>query len=72
MMELSLQGAGIGSMIITELCEYLYSLSYEYIRLGCVDGNKQSEAFWKKNQFTDTGFRNHTPDYTVIVMNRML
>ncbi len=72
MMERSLQGAGIGSSIITELCEYLHGLGYEYIRLGYVDGNKQSEAFWKRNQFTDTGLRNHTPDYMVVIMNRTL
>ena len=72
MVERSMQGAGIGSAIITELCEYLYCLSYEYVRLGYVAGNKQSEAFWKKNQFTDTGLRNHAQDYTVVVMNRGL
>ena len=72
MVELSMQGSGVGSAIITELCSYLHSLGYEEIRLGYVDGNKQSEAFWKKNQFTDTGLRNHTQDYTVVVMNRML
>lgn len=72
MMERSVQGHGIGSRIVTELCVYLHSLGYEYIRLGYVDGNKQSEAFWKKNQFTDTGLRDHTQDYTVVVMNRML
>lgn len=72
MMERSVQGHGIGSRIVTELCVYLHSLGYEYIRLGYVDGNKQSESFWKKNQFTDTGLRNHTQDYTVVVMNRML
>lgn len=71
-MERSVQGHGIGSRIITELCVYLHSLGYEDIRLGYVDGNKQSESFWKKNQFTDTGLRNHTQDYTVVVMNRML
>ena len=48
MMERSVQGHGIGSRIITELCVYLHSLGYEYIRLGYVDGNKQSESFWKK------------------------
>ena len=53
MMERSVQGHGIGSRIITELCVYLHSLGYEYIRLGYVDGNKQSESFWKKNQFTE-------------------
>ena len=72
MMERSVQGHGIGSRIVKELCTYLHSLGYEYIRLGYVDGNKQSESFWKKNQFTDTGLRNHTQDYTVVVMNRML
>lgn len=72
MTELTLQGHGVGSAIITELCEYLHSLGYESVRLGYVDGNQQSEAFWKKNQFTNTGLRNHTPDYTVIVMNRDL
>ena len=72
MVELSMQGAGVGSAIITELCAYLHNLGYEEIRLGYVNGNKQSEAFWKKNQFTDTGLRNHTQDYTVVVMNRML
>lgn len=72
MMERSVQGHSIGSRIVTELCVYLHSLGYEYIRLGYVDGNKQGESFWKKNQFTDTGLRNHTQDYTVVVMNRML
>lgn len=72
MMERNLQGAGIGSSIITELCEHLAERNYQYIRLGCVDGNEQSESFWLKNQFADTGLRNHTDDYTVIVMNRSL
>lgn len=72
MMERDLQGAGIGSKIITELCTYLTKWNDQYIRLGYVDGNPQSEAFWKKNQFTDTGLRDHTEDYTVVVMNRSL
>lgn len=45
---------------------------YQYIRLGYVDGNEQSRSFWLKNQFTDTGLRDHTNDYTVVVMNRFL
>lgn len=72
MVEYDLQRTGIGSSIITELCEYLTRLDYKYIRLGYVDGNEQSKSFWMKNQFTDTGLRNHTDDYTVIVMNRAL
>ena len=72
MMEKDLQGQGIGSRIITELTEYLKRQNYQFIRLGYVDGNLQSERFWKKNQFVDTGLRNHTKDYTVVVMNRDL
>ena len=72
MMERDLQGTGIGSKIITELCGYLTEQAYKFIRLGYVDGNRQSEAFWKKNRFTDTGWRNYTEDYTVVVMNRSL
>ena len=40
--------------------------------LGYVDGNEQSRSFWLKNQFTDTGLRDHINDYTVVVMNRFL
>ena len=72
MMERSLQGKGIGSQIITDFCSHLAKTGYEYIRLGYVDGNEQSRSFWEKNQFTDTGLRNYTEDYTVVVMNRSL
>lgn len=72
MMEKDLQGTGIGSSIITELCACLAQWDYQYIRLGYVDGNEQSRSFWLKNQFIDTGLRDHTNDYTVVVMNRFL
>lgn len=72
MMEKDLQGTGVGSSIITELCACLAQWDYQYIRLGYVDGNEQSRSFWLKNQFTDTGLRDHTNDYTVVVMNRFL
>ena len=72
MREKDLQGTGVGSSIITELCACLAQWDYQYIRLGYVDGNEQSRSFWLKNQFTDTGLRDHTNDYTVVVMNRFL
>lgn len=53
MMEKDLQGTGVGSSIITELCACLAQWDYQYIRLGYVDGNEQSRSFWLKNQFTD-------------------
>lgn len=64
MMEKDLQGTGVGSSIITELCACLAQWDYQYIRLGYVDGNEQSRSFWLKNQFTDTGLRDHTNNYT--------
>ena len=72
MMEKDLQGTGVGSSIITNLCACLAQWDYQYIRLGYVDGNEQSRSFWLKNQFTDTGLRDHTNNYTVVVMNRFL
>ena len=72
MMEKDLQGTGVGSSIITELCACLAQWDYQYIRLGYVDGNEQSRSFWLKNQFTDTGLRDHINDSTVVVMNRFL
>ena len=71
-MEQNLQGQGIGSQIIEDLSECLKRWGYQFIRLGYVNGNLQSESFWKKNHFTDTGMRDHTNDYTVILMNRDL
>lgn len=72
MMEKDLQGQGTGSRIIEELAGCLKRQNYRFIRLGYVDGNKQSESFWKKNLFTDTGLRDVQTDYTVVVMNRDL
>ena len=62
MMERDLQGQGIGSQIIEDLSECLKRWGYQFIRLGYVNGNLQ----------TDTGMRNHTNGYTVILMNRDL
>lgn len=72
MVERAEQGKGIGSAIVKELFDYLADLGYQNVRLGYVDGNKQSEMFWKKNQFADTGLRNHDEHYDVVVMNRTL
>lgn len=52
MTNVSIQGRGIGTTIIQELCEYCKMQGYERIELAWVKGNPQSEAFWKKNGFT--------------------
>lgn len=38
------------------------------MRLGYVKGNKESESFWLKNGFAQTGVEKIEDDYTVIVL----
>lgn len=52
MMEKDLQGTGVGSSIITDLCACLAQWDYQYIRLGYVDGNEQSRSFWMNRFLT--------------------
>ncbi len=72
MTDVSVQNAGTGSGIIDELCAYLPSLGLTGLRLGWVRGNPQSEHFWHKNGFTETGVTYDTDGYTVIVAQRKL
>lgn len=52
MTDVSVQGRGIGTEIMDNLCQYLSALGYESVRLAWVKGNPQSEHFWLKNGFT--------------------
>jgi len=72
MTEVSVQNAGIGSQIINELCSYLPGIGFTKIRLGWVKGNPQSEYFWHKNSFKETGDTYDTENYTVVVAQRIL
>ena len=71
MMDASMQGKGIGSGIIKDVCRYL-AKSFSYVRLGYVKGNMQSEHFWTKNKFSPTGTVTQTKDYEIVVMQRTL
>lgn len=51
MMNIRYQGKGVGSQIITDLCNYLKNENYRAVRLGIDKGNPQSTHFWKKNGF---------------------
>ncbi|MBR0417839.1 MAG: GNAT family N-acetyltransferase [Erysipelotrichaceae bacterium] len=51
MMNNALQGKGIGTSIIQELCHYLYSKGFKKVYLGIDRDNPQSNHFWKKNGF---------------------
>lgn len=72
MMDKAEQEKGIGSAIIEELCGYLSMRGYAAVRLGWVKGNAQSEGFWYKNGFAETGASYETNGYTVIVAERPL
>lgn len=66
------QKQGIGSLIVSELCDGLKDQGFEEVRLCRVEGNPQPEAFWRKNGFTETGVPQAREDYSVIVMKREL
>ncbi len=72
MMRPSEQGKGIGSKITEECFACLWSGKYRFVRLAYAKGNPQSEAFWKKNGFTETGTEKDCGNYTAVVMEREL
>lgn len=51
MMNKALQGAGLGSRIISEALGYLKTQGFERCRLGIDKANPQSNHFWRKNGF---------------------
>lgn len=51
MTNVAIQKRGIGSKIISELCDYLKQKGFISIRLAWVKGNPQAEHFWLKNMF---------------------
>lgn len=72
MLESSLQGQGIGSGIIGELCDYLPRVGCSALRLGWVQGNRQAENFWHKNGFRETGRITDAGEYRIILGQREL
>ncbi len=72
MTDASIQGKGVGSGIIADLCAYLSGIGISFIRLGWVKGNPQAEHFWHKNGFAETGITYNTDGYTVVVAQRRI
>ena len=66
MTDVSLQGKGVGSAIISEMSQFICSQGYSDIQLGWVKGNPQAEHFWLKNGFIETGKLYDMDDYTVV------
>ena len=72
MTDTSIQGKGISTEIISELCKYLRQLHYESVRLAYVKGNEQSKGFWHKNNFVENGIETKNENYTAVITQRML
>lgn len=72
MVNQNLQMKGVGTSIISEVCQYLKKIGFSYVRLGYVKGNPQSEAFWIKNHFEKTGEEVQAEGYVIVVMQRQL
>lgn len=72
MMHRALQGAGIGSAIVSELLSYLAAVHFQCVQLGYCKGNAQAEAFWRKNGFVPTGREVRQETHTVVCMKRQL
>ena len=72
MMDLSVQGKGEGTKIVTELSSYLSEIGVKRIELAWVKGNPQAERFWKKNGFVALEERSSNAAEHVIVAERNL
>ena len=66
------QGRGIGSRIVKDALSYLKTLGFFAVRLGYVETNPQSKAFWEKNEFRPTGFKSQQEKYTIVLMEKEL
>ncbi|MFR6280557.1 MAG: GNAT family N-acetyltransferase [Lacrimispora saccharolytica] len=55
MVDRQLQGKGTGSLIISHTADILQRQSYRFMKLAWVEGNRQSEHFWRKNGFEPNG-----------------
>lgn len=65
MVDRQLQGKGTGSLIISHTADILQRQSYRFMKLAWVEGNRQSEHFWRKNGFEPNGRSSHLEACTV-------
>ena len=72
MTDQSVQGKGIGTDIISQLCDYLQDAGFDAVQLAWVKGNPQSEHFWLKNDFTVIRETTSTVAEHVILSERKL
>lgn len=68
MVDREYQGKGIGSRILSECIGFLQEKGVERIQLAYAKGNPQSESFWKKNGFHETGREYENEGYIAVGM----
>lgn len=72
MADKSIQKTGIGTKIISYLCDYLRSVGFESIQLAWVKGNPQAEHFWIKNAFIKVKETSSNVSDSVILAEKIL
>lgn len=72
MVERAVQGQGVGSRIVSALCDCLHTMGYDAVSLAYAKGNGQSKTFWEKQGFTPTGEERPGETYTAVVLRRNL
>ena len=68
----SRQGAGVGSLLISQLLDRLRGEGVSRVRLAYVEGNEQSRHFWRKCGFVEAGAPIDQGEYIVVPMERSL
>ena len=72
MTDIKIQGQGIGTKIIEEVCDYLNKIDIQRSEQALVKGNTQSEKFWNKNNFEFIRETSSNAAEHVIVAERVL
>lgn len=68
----AMQGCGLGRRLVGDVLAMLKREGVREVRLGRIEGNPQSEHFWRVCGFAENGLGYGTEDYHVVVMDKML
>lgn len=66
------QGCGLGRRLVADVLAMLRAEGVQEVRLGRIDGNPQSEHFWRICGFKENGLGYDTEDYHVTIMAKRL
>lgn len=72
MVDVSRQGTGVGSLLITRLLDRLHGEGVSRVRLAYVEGNEQSRRFWEKRGFVEVDAPIDQGEYGVVPMEYRL